>query len=97
MRAPNVYEMYIENGCQTGYWVQRNSWGNTCARVKMIGGRRSGPLPGAAPYFLNVAVHVDIYDLWTGALKQSDALLSCPGTFAYTRIAAPSWSAHRDS
>jgi hypothetical protein len=97
MRGPNVYEMYVANDCHSGFWVQRNSWGNTCAHVKMIGGRRSGPLPGVAPYFLSVAVHADIYDLWTGELKDSDVLLSCPGTFAYKRIAAPPWSAQRDA
>lgn len=93
---PNVFEMYVANGHRAGFWVQRNSWGNTCALVKSVGGIESGELPGVPPYFSipgrgNPKVIVDVYDLWTGAVKDRDTLLSCPGTYAYHRIAPPPW------
>jgi hypothetical protein len=88
----NIYEMYIDNGNGAGFWVKRNSWGNTCALVNMVGGRGSGALPGDAPYFLNVAVHADVFELATGRPKECNILLSGPGTFAYERIEAPQWS-----
>jgi hypothetical protein len=93
---PNVFEMYVANGNHAGFWVKRNSWGNTCARVKSVHGREAGELPGVPPYF-NVSgegkprVIVDIFDLHTGALKDADVLLSCPGTYGYEQIEPPRW------
>lgn len=92
MRGPNIYEMYVANGNRVGFWVQRNSWGSTCAIVRRVGGRTEGTLPGVAPYHLDVAVHGDVYDLSTGDRKQHSATLSCPGTFAYHRIETPKWA-----
>ncbi len=92
MRRPNVYEMYVANENRAGFWIQRNSWGGTCAYVRLVGGREAGDLPGVAPYFSNLPVHADLHDLSTGVLKERRFLLSCPGTFAYHLIGAPRWA-----
>jgi hypothetical protein len=34
----NIYEMYYENDKQFGFWIKRNSWGNTIAKVIGIEG-----------------------------------------------------------
>lgn len=92
----NVFEMYVANGNRAGFWVKRNSWGNTCALVKLVGGQESGEMPGLPPYFGvkgkgSPKVIVDVIDLWTGQLKDGDTLLSCPGTCGYEQIAPPPW------
>src|SRR4051812_5906139 len=92
----NVFEMYVANGSRAGFWVKRETWGDTCAHVKLVGGQESGELPGAPPYFNvkgkgNPKVTADVFDLWTGTLKDCNTLLSCPGTYGYEQIAAPPW------
>ena len=81
----NVYQM-IEAGyfdAPGGFWLKRNSWSDLVANVTQY-----EPLLGLSPYFNNPAVYVDLY--WSrGVLKQRNALLSCPGTYAYTRVDAP--------
>jgi hypothetical protein len=47
---PKVLLMYVANGNRAGFWVKRDSWGNTCALVKLVGGQASGELSGEPPY-----------------------------------------------
>lgn len=84
----NVYSMYRQNGCKTGFWVRRNSWGQTIARVVHV-----DPLDGFAPYYGNPAVYAD-YFRWNTqnenwVLVSRNEKLSCPGTYAYARVPKP--------
>jgi hypothetical protein len=86
----NVYEMYKANKHQLGFWIVRETWGNTCAQVVSIKGAKPGKgLPGRAPYYGNPVVKADFYDLRTGKLINEQSEVSCPGTQAY-RMARPS-------
>lgn len=80
----NVYEMYKANKHQVGFWIVRETWGNTCAQVVSIKGAKAGkPLPGRAPYYGNPVVKADFYDMRTGKCVSTKTEVSCPGTQAY--------------
>tara|TARA_R110000737_G_scaffold113806_1_gene146846 strand:- start:46 stop:339 length:294 start_codon:yes stop_codon:yes gene_type:complete len=83
--------MYEHNENQTGFWIQRNSWGNTVAKVITIGKRTSGKLKGRAPYYGNPNVLVEMYKISTwerlqGGEEEGRTLLSCPGTYKYSMV-----------
>jgi len=91
----NIYEMYKENNNKAGFWVIRGTWGNTIAKVTMIGEQTSGKLRGRHPYYGNVDVFCEFYELKTGKKiqnkisnqdKDGKTLLSCPGTYRYRMI-----------
>jgi hypothetical protein len=88
---PNVFEMYVASGNRAGFWVQRQTWGNSCALVKLVGGRDAGELPGAPPYFNDPEVTVDMFNLHNGALLEADVPLRCPGTYSYSEVDPPGW------
>ncbi len=77
--AENIYQMYTANSESAGFWVQRESWGNTCACAVSVAGQIDGPLPGKPPYHGNPEVITDVYDIHTGEMKSPEAVLSCPG------------------
>lgn len=86
--AQNVFEMYVANSEQAGFWIRRTTWENTCAKVTSV-----APLKGPAPYYGNPAVLADIYDLTTGALKEASARIPVPGTYkTWRKIETPSWA-----
>lgn len=88
----NLFEMYVANGHQTGFWLRRTTWGNTCARVISI-----GPLSGPPPYYGNPRVFADIFDLTTGELKETNVRLPAAGTFkTWRQIDLPPWYARAD-
>jgi hypothetical protein len=78
--AQNIYQMYVANGSKTGFWVKRNSWSWQIALITSIGGNSEGDLEGTAPYFGNQKVK----GLMGGIGREVE--ISCPGTYAYTRI-----------
>ena len=83
----NVYEMYKANKHKLGFWIVRNSWGNTCAQVTSIAGVVPGKaISGRAPYYGNPVVKADFYDLRTGKRTSIGAVVSCPGTSAYKLV-----------
>ena len=88
----NIYEMYYENNKKFGFWVRRNSWGNTIAKIISIKNVTEGDdIKGKSPYFRNPKVIAEFYkknnpdDCSIGDLENTDEI-SCPGTFAYTMI-----------
>lgn len=84
----NVFEMFVANGEQAGFWIRRTTWGNTCARVTFI-----GPLNGPAPYYGNPVVLADIHDLQSGELIDRGATIPVPGTYkTWRQIGPPSWA-----
>lgn len=83
--AQNIYQMYEANGNKAGFFVRRNSWGNTYARVATVAGSTEGPLPGNPPYYGNPPVTMDVFND-DGSLKGTDQELSCPGTYSYKRF-----------
>ena len=51
-----------------------------------------GDFTGPPPYFGNPKVYAEIYDLRTGALKETGAKIPVPGTYKTWRmIDAPGW------
>lgn len=75
----NLYQLYERSGNRCGFRVRRNSWGNTTAIVRSIGGQTEGPLPGKPPYYGNPVVIADVSGTWT----ERGAQLSSPGTYAW--------------
>ncbi len=85
----NVFQMYVANEKQPGFWLRRTTWGNTCARVISV-----GEFTGPPPYFGNPTVLADIFDLQTGELLERSARLPAPGTYkTWRQIDTPSWGA----
>ena len=94
LSAMNVYEMYESNGSRADFFIRRETWGNTIARVLHVAGQASGPLAGVAPYFERQRVIADFYDRRTGEWLNEGAV-SSPGTYAYSLVAdadLPSWA-----
>lgn len=86
----NVFQMYVANNLQAGFWLHRTTWGNTCAQVTSV-----GEFKGPPPYYGNPTVLADIYDLRTGALKERGAKIPVPGTYkTWRQIASPIWANH---
>lgn len=86
----NIYEMYYENDKQFGFWIKRNSWGNTIAKVIGIEGVIEGEeISGSKPYHGNPKVIAEFYkqpkkeNCHSGNLDNVSEV-SCPGTFAYS-------------
>lgn len=88
----NVFQMYVENGNRAGFWIRRNSWGNTAAFVLSVQGKREGDLEGVPPYYGDPLVVADVYDLHRPLLKELHSVVRCPGTYTYQRFAGPSWA-----
>jgi hypothetical protein len=88
----NIYQMYEYNGDRAGFWVRRDTWGNTIAKVVLIGALTEGKLPGRAPYYGNPPVQVEIYNLHSGERLDYGDVLRCPGTGSYRMVNAPSWA-----
>ncbi len=83
---PNIFEMYVAHG-GPGFWLQRTTWGNTCARVVGMGEPSAPP-----PYFGNPPVLADIYAL-DGRLKEELVRLPAAGTYkTWQQIDPPAWS-----
>ncbi len=63
----NIFEMYYDNDKCADFWVIRNSWGNTVARIVSIGGIESGPIKGFGryPYFNEAkeSVYAEMYEI----------------------------------
>jgi hypothetical protein len=63
----NIFELYYDNGKSADFWVIRNSWGNTVARVVAIDKFQEGTLKGIGqfPYFDDAKekVYAEIYNL----------------------------------
>jgi len=86
----NVYGLYFANNKKTGFWIQRDTWVNICAKVTHIDSFKGPP-----PYYGNPKVTADIYELFTGIMKSSNVEISCPGNYTYRQIPAPEWSGER--
>ncbi|GGZ39029.1 hypothetical protein [Asticcacaulis endophyticus] len=84
----NVFQMYVANGEQPGFWLKRTTWDNTVAQVTSV-----GPFTAAAPYYGNPEVCADIYELSSGALKELGAKIPVPGTYkTWRQIDPPRWA-----
>ncbi|WP_375416783.1 hypothetical protein [uncultured Hymenobacter sp.] len=87
VRDMNVYQMYRHNDLRYGFWIVRDSWGNTLARITEIEGVSEGSkIKGRYPYYGNPKVWADFYDLRTLQLVNQRCEVSCPGTYAYQMV-----------
>ena len=89
----NIYEMYYRNNKQFGFWVKRDSWSKTIAKVISIEGVKEGEdINGIAPYFNNPKVVAEYYKEFqreschTGNLDNVSEL-SCAGNYTYRLVA----------
>ncbi len=73
--AMNVYEMFVANGEQVGFWLTRTTWRDLCARVRFF-----GDFKGPAPCFGNPRVAGDLFYASSGELKQANAEIPSPET-----------------
>lgn len=86
----NVYQMYYENDKKFGFWIKRNSWGYSIAKVISIEGVIEGDeIPGNKPYHSNPKVIAEFYkednknNCHKGNLEDIIEI-SCPGSFGYS-------------
>ena len=92
-----IYRLYAENGHRTGFWVQHRTWGNTCAQISSIAGRRAGALPGSPPLHDNARVLARTYDVRSGRpIASTGPSLDNPDDRNYSRIAEPGWHQSSD-
>ena len=87
----NIYEMYVKNNNQVGFWIQKDSWHKNIAKVVEIDNKTSGSLKGRSPYYNNPIVLVDVYDIDTMELavnwdNPERYMISSPGTYSYEKI-----------
>lgn len=86
----NVYEMYTGRRLNFGFFVVRESWGNTIAKVTGIWGVVEGEeIPGPPPYHKNQGVSADFFhiDYSTGELKFKErGWLPSPGSYSYRSL-----------
>ena len=93
----NVFDMYEANGNRVGFWIRRDTWGNTVARVISVAGAASGPLPkkeGARYPDGRPKVIAEFYDVRTWE-QMNESEVSSPGTFAYSLVplaSLPEWA-----
>lgn len=88
----NVYNLYVQNGNQAGFYVRRNSWGNTLFFVASIGGKISGALSGKPPYYGNPTIKGYYCNASKTRLPDSEVFgsskeeLSCPGCYQWAIV-----------
>ena len=84
----DVFQMYVANKEQPGFWLGRTTWGNTCAQVTFV-----GEFKGPPPYYGTPVVLADFYDLRTGEFKEKGARIPVPGTYkTWRQIDPPNWA-----
>lgn len=72
----NIFEMYYKNDKKTDFWVIRDSWKNTIARVVSISGTESGPLKGLGYYpFFNGAKNSVFAEIYKISKNESNYIL----------------------
>lgn len=90
----NLYQMIdqAELGLGAGYpiFVRRNSWGPRTVAEVIVSDPDWKQWPGNPPYWSNYPTIVGLVH-WQRSGAYELAVLSSPGTFAYTRIDQPSW------
>lgn len=88
----NVYSLYVQNGNQAGFYVRRNTWGNTLFFVESIGGKTSGQLSGKPPYYGNPPIKGYYCDKSKNRLPDSEVFgaskdtLSCSGSYQWAIV-----------
>jgi len=88
----NVYQMYYANGKRFGYFICRDTWGKTIAKVISIEGVNEGEnIPGRKPYHRNQIVMAEFYketdenECHNGNIDNVSAV-RCAGTYSYDMI-----------
>ena len=93
----NIFQMYVENNCQFGFYVTRRSWSDKhYAMVVGIDGVKNGEMfEGEPPYFVRKypADHLKEGRVWKRTVHlKADWLdngiydTDCGGTYAWTRV-----------
>ena len=82
----NVYEMYVANGNEAGFWVMSKDWRNVLAEVVTVAGRTSGEVEGEPPYFDNPPV---MANFWTFVVDATEFAHWPDGSRTYLRKYGP--------
>ena len=89
----NIYQMYYACGKKFGFFVVRDTWGKTIAKIISIEGVEEGKgIQGRYPYFKRQKVMAEFYkaDPWKIVQDIGPVIniseISCPGTYAYNLI-----------
>jgi len=93
----NIYTMYHKNKCKFGYYVARDKWGYTVAKIIQIEGVNEGKkILGKSPYFNNPKVFAEFYrvDPDDENIKEkcnAQTFLNinevlCPGNYSYYKL-----------
>ena len=89
--------MYHQNKCKFNFYVARDSWGYTVAKIIGIVGVTEGEkIPGKKPYFNNPEVIAEFYRAdpdWDNIEQRCNSenflnsgKLSCPGNYSYYKL-----------
>lgn len=88
----NIYQMYYRNGKKFGFFVQRETWSNTIAKVISIDGVIEGEMiKGKSPYYQNQKVIAEFYNQRNKKDCNNNNIgntceMSCPGNFSYIMV-----------
>ncbi len=96
MGSRNLYQMYYDNGKTFGYYVIRDGWSQTIAKVVSIEGISEGDeIPGKPPYHGTPKTQPKVIAEFfngddpskCGSLNfKNKGPLRCPSTFGYEEI-----------
>ena len=86
----NIYQLYYKNKKKYKFWVQRESWGYTVAKIISIGNVIEGnSLDGKKPYYNNPVILAEFHKIdYSKGITVFDNIseLSCAGTNQYHQI-----------
>ena len=84
----NIFEMHLEFGKKPGFWIRKDTWKNTIAKVTQVGGSGKAELVDGKR-----VAHADVYDAHTGQLKTQNVSITTPDADEVWRwVQAPPWS-----
>lgn len=93
----NIYTMYHKNKCKFGFYVARDNWSYTVAKIIQIVGVTEGKkIIGKNPYYNNPEVIAEFYKIdpnEDNLEKKCNSVtflnvnkLLCPGNFSYSKL-----------
>jgi hypothetical protein len=95
--VPNIFQMYVANGCKCGFFITRNSWSNEkYAKVIKIDGVEEGKMiDGEAPYFTRYYPigHTKAGKVWKRYVyleapwfDDGEYITDCGGNYSWARV-----------
>lgn len=93
----NIYEMYHKNNCKFGFYVARDNWQATVAKIiKIVGVTEGQKIPGKNPYYNNPEVIAEYFRVdpdennvekkCNSETFLNNGKLLCPGNYSYYKL-----------